>query len=668
MEHQKSEVDVLNSNLSAEDNVATETNIVGTDLSNLVRTDVVQIEIVSQDEHDVATTVNEVKSEEIVVANDEVHENEENVAEEEGNEDDDGDDDGDEDGDGEYDDLDGRDEDEEYDDIDDVSFGDDDDDDDLNDVDFDDDNDVMEEEGDTENKEDGVFEDEDNQGSAMEGENEKEENEEKGGGSLEPKVKKLGKKNRRQEVIKSDLGKVNFKGEDKSKGDKKVNRMVQEDEENVKKAIEEENVKKAIEEKGEGSSKKNVKKLRKRNTRKVTKGNSEKVASKPEDKLGSSGRKKASKKVESMGMIFMCSSKTKKDCYRYNVLGLPANKRDLVGKIYKGMRLFLYDVDLKLLYGIYKAAGPGGYNLEPKAFKSQFPSQVHFNILEDCIPLAEEKFRKVIKENYFTRTKFDCHLKYDQVKKLCKLFVAATKGPRSERLDRNLKAKTHGSIDQDRSRARVVDKKRRRSALDEKLQYHDYPRIRQREVVASPLVPVTRVAPLPSPIAGPSYAYERTLGVDAYRHNVLVEHPDSYRRGPLLEHRDVYRREPPLDHRDVYREDPLLDRRGTCRRGPLVDQRDVYWQGRPLDYRDSYRRDVLVDRRDLRPIKLDVRQSDEIAGHDPYILYRERQSYRDPVYVEHLSPQRDRYHHHVGYRSRESPLPEYRSTRAQYRY
>ncbi|CAI9288042.1 unnamed protein product [Lactuca saligna] len=116
-----------------------------------------------------------------------------------------------------------------------------------------------------------------------------------------------------------------------------------------------------------------------------------------------------------MGMVFMCSSKTKTDCFRYKILGLPANKQDQVAKIYKGMRLFLFDVDLRLMYGIFKAAGPGGYNIEPKAFKNEFPSQVRFSVLDDCLPIAEENFKDVIKENYYTQNNFEGLLKADQV-------------------------------------------------------------------------------------------------------------------------------------------------------------------------------------------------------------------------------------------------------------
>ncbi|KAI9195361.1 hypothetical protein LWI28_014155 [Acer negundo] len=437
------------------------------------------------------------------------------------------------------------------------------------------------------------------------------------------------------------------------------------------------------EEQLEANLKKKVSRVRKRGKKKTAAlmGTNE-VASKYTDNPESSN-KKSKMMAKGTGMIFMCSSKTKKDCYHYNVLGLPASKRDMVLKICVGMKLFLFDIDSKLMYGIYKAAGPGGYNIEPKAFKSAYPSQVRFTVQEDCAPLAEKEFKKIIKDNYYNKNQFHCELTSKQVKDLCKLFRVSIKSSKSKRSLRNQRAEAPTHVDHESKRlrrSRIAEtytnmdpkpKRLRRSPRAETrtflhrdsarhhhweeerhpapprdFLYPEEPVIYRREVYASPEAypPPRRPLPLPSAAALPL-----SLDADIYRRDRLDI--DIYRRDRL--DTDIYRRDQHLYRDPQFLDGELRPRNEFAPRDHYLTSREhslygdqVFSSSRPPEYHPRRPSDEYHPSPGLRP---------EYRHHSPPGL--------QPEYRHHSSPGlRPEYRHHSspGLRTAYQPRPLYR--------
>jgi DNA modification methylase len=105
-------------------------------------------------------------------------------------------------------------------------------------------------------------------------------------------------------------------------------------------------------------------------------------------------------KRSASGYIFVCTTKTKAECFRRSLFGSGKAYGASVLKIREGDILFLNDLSSNTLLGIFKASSNGELNIEPDAWGGKFPYQVRFNKLHKTVKLKGVK--KILKKIDFS--------------------------------------------------------------------------------------------------------------------------------------------------------------------------------------------------------------------------------------------------------------------------
>ncbi|XP_049374823.1 uncharacterized protein LOC125839889 [Solanum verrucosum] len=137
------------------------------------------------------------------------------------------------------------------------------------------------------------------------------------------------------------------------------------------------------------------------------------------------------------GVIFGCTNDTIRECLENQLVGLPRAHFIYVKNVNPGLPVFLFNYDDKKLHGIFEAASSGQMQINPYAWKkdgderTRFPAQVQIRVRLHCVPLPEDTFRPVIKDNYFEQHHFWFELDHTQSSKLISQLSSLAYAPSS---------------------------------------------------------------------------------------------------------------------------------------------------------------------------------------------------------------------------------------------
>ncbi|KAL3700719.1 hypothetical protein R1sor_018741 [Riccia sorocarpa] len=118
------------------------------------------------------------------------------------------------------------------------------------------------------------------------------------------------------------------------------------------------------------------------------------------------------------GFIYEGSQRTISDWASMRTsFGLTVEDRRLNGHLVHGTKVFLFDVESRELYGVFQCIGDA-----VPATNLVGHSQVRVRSVKEGLPLLEREFRDIIRENYFSTTRFTIALHQEQVDKLINRF------------------------------------------------------------------------------------------------------------------------------------------------------------------------------------------------------------------------------------------------------